>query len=160
MKKLFIAIGIMLLCLVSVADAGAKPRSSKSVKHQQRITEQKIKQTDAQIRENARQLKSKLNDLNRLQAESQTINSTIAGIQASIDSLDVEAQAARDSAAKLDSKLTELKDVYADILRNSRRSRMSLSFSPPIRSRRLSAVPTRSSSSRAGVSARWRISMP
>lgn len=126
MKKLFIAIGIMLLCLVSVADAGAKPRSSKSVKHQQRITEQKIKQTDAQIRENARQLKSKLNDLNRLQAESQTINSTIAGIQASIDSLDVEAQAARDSAAKLDSKLTELKDVYADILRNSRRSRMSM----------------------------------
>ena len=126
MKKLFIAIGIMLLCLVSVEDAGAKPRTSKSVKHQQRITEQKIKQTDAQIRENARQLKSKLNDLNRLQAESQTINSTIAGIQASIDSLDAEAQAARDSADKLDSKLTELKDVYADILRNSRRSRMSM----------------------------------
>lgn len=126
MKKLFIAIGIMLLCLVSVEDAGAKPRTSKSVKHQQRITEQKIKQTDAQIRENARQLKSKLNDLNRLQAESQTINNTIAGIQASIDSLDVEAQAARDSAAKLDDKLTELKDVYADILRNSRRSRMSM----------------------------------
>lgn len=126
MKKLFIAIGIMLLCLVSVEDAGAKPRTSKSVKHQQRITEQKIKQTDAQIRENARQLKSKLNDLNRLQAESQTINNTIAGIQASIDSLDAEAQAARDSAARLDGKLTELKDVYADILRNSRRSRMSM----------------------------------
>lgn len=126
MKKLFIAIGIMLLCLVSVEVAGAKPRTSKSVKHQQRITEQKIKQTDAQIKENARQLKSKLNDLNRLQAESQTINNTIVGIQASIDSLDAEAQAARDSAAKLDSKLTELKDVYADILRNSRRSRMSM----------------------------------
>lgn len=127
MKKLFIAIGLMVLCLVSVSDAWAKPRSSKSVKHQQRITEHKIKQTDTQIKENARQLKSKLNDLNRLQAESQTIGSAITAIQASIDSLDVAAKAARDSAARLDGKLTELKDVYADILRNSRRSRMSMS---------------------------------
>jgi len=126
MKKLSVIIVLVLLCIVSVSDAGAKRRTSKSVKQQQRLTEQKIRQTDAQIKENARQLKSKLNDLNKLQAESQTISNTIAGIQASIDSLDVVAQGARDSAAVLDGKLADMQEAYADILRSFRRSRMSM----------------------------------
>lgn len=128
MKKLSVIIVLVLLCLVSVADAGARQRArtSKSVRQQQRLTEQKIKQTDAQIKENARQLKSKLNDLNKLQAETQNINASIIGLQASIDSLDAVSKQARDSIAILDGKLDELKSVYADILRNSRRSRMSM----------------------------------
>lgn len=126
MNKFLIVIVLLLLCLVSASDAGAKRRTSKSVKQQQRLTEQQIRQTDAQIKENTRQLKSKLNDLNKLQAESQTINNAIASLQASIDSLDVAAKAAADSARVLDGKLSELRDVYADILRSSRRSRMSM----------------------------------
>lgn len=127
MKKLVLVIGIVALCLAAVCDAGAKQRTSKNIRQQQRQTEQKIKQTDAQIKENARQLRSKLNDLNRLRAESQTIGNSIAALQVSIDSLDAVAKTARDSVAHLDGKLNELKDAYADILRNARRSRMSLS---------------------------------
>lgn len=61
MKKLSVIIVLVLLCLVSVADAGARQRArtSKSVRQQQRLTEQKIKQTDAQIKENARQAQIK-----------------------------------------------------------------------------------------------------
>lgn len=126
MKKFFSVIIFVLLCLVSVTDTGAKRRTSKNVKQQQRLTEQQIRQTDARIKENTRKLKSKLNDLNRLQAESQTISNAITSLQASIDSLDVAAKEASDSAAVLDGKLSELRDAYADILRNSRRSRMSM----------------------------------
>lgn len=127
MRKFFIAIGFVVLCLVSVTGTGAKQRTSKSVRQQQRLTEQKIKQTDSQIKENARQLKSKLNDLNRLQAESQSINAAIAGIQSSIDSLAAVEQAARDSVETLDRKLADLQKAYAAILRDSRHSRMAMS---------------------------------
>ncbi|MDE6345834.1 MAG: peptidoglycan DD-metalloendopeptidase family protein [Muribaculaceae bacterium] len=126
MKKLLLVIGFVLLCLVSLTEAGAKQRTSKNVRQQQKLTEQKIKQTDAQIKENARVMKSKLNDLNKLQAESQTINRNIVSLQASIDSLETVAQAARDSVAVLDRRLTDLRDSYADILRNSRHSRMAM----------------------------------
>lgn len=127
MRKIFIAIGFVVLCLVCVTETGAKQRTSKSVRQQQRLTEQKIKQTDSRIKENARQLKSKLNDLNRLQAESQSINAAIAGIQSSIDSLAAVEQAARDSVETLDRKLADLQKAYAAILRDSRHSRMAMS---------------------------------
>lgn len=127
MRKFFIAIGFVVLCLVCVTETGAKQRTSKSVRQQQRLTEQKIKQTDSRIKENARQLKSKLNDLNRLQAESQSINAAIAGIQSSIDSLASVEQAARDSVETLDRKLADLQKAYAAILRDSRHSRMAMS---------------------------------
>lgn len=123
MKKLLIIFGVVLLCLASVSDAEAKRRSSKSVRKQQQLTEQKIKQTDRQIKENERQLKTKLNDLNRLQVESQSLTTTIARLQLSIDSIEIATQATRDSIAVLDSNLTNLKMVFADVLRNSRRSR-------------------------------------
>lgn len=126
MKKVLIIFGVILLCLASVSDADAKQRSSKSVRKQQQLTEQKIKKTDRQIKENERQLKTKLNDLNRLQAESQSLTATIARLQLSIDSIEIATQATRDSIAVLDSNLTNLKIVFADVLRNSRRSRTSM----------------------------------
>lgn len=129
MKKLVIVFSIVLLCLVSAVDAGARQRarSSKSVRQQQRQTEQKIRLTDEQIKENARQLKSKINDLNRLQAESQTINLNINRLQASIDSLDREARGVSDSVATLDARLADMREAFAGILRDARRSRSSMS---------------------------------
>ena len=127
MKKVLLIIGLVIVCLVSFSEGGAKQRTSKNVRQQQRVTEQKIKQTDAEIKENTRQLKSKLNDLNKLQAEAQTINASITQLQASIDSLAVVAKAANDSIKVLDGKLSELQRVFADILRKSRRNRSAMS---------------------------------
>ena len=127
MKRLAVVFSIIFLLMASTLGVEAKQRTSKNVRQQQKLTEQKIKQTDAEIKKNARQLKSKLNDLNKLQAETQTLNTSIAQLQASIDSLAVIAQAANDSIKVLDGKLAELQTVFADILRNSRRSRMSMS---------------------------------
>ena len=127
MKKVLLIIGLVIVCLVSFSEGGAKQRTSKNVRQQQRVTEQKIKQTDAEIKENTRQLKSKLNDLNKLQAEAQTINASITQLQASIDSLAVVAKAANDSIKVLDGKLSELQHVFADILRKSRRNRSAMS---------------------------------
>lgn len=102
-------------------------RTSRSVRQQKQQTERKIRETDQQIQKKNRELTNKLNSLNLLTAEVSECTKSIKQLNTRIDSIRRHTKVVTDSISLLDARLKKMQKSMAVALKDSRRSRTSMS---------------------------------
>lgn len=114
---------IALQAVASPSGAGKKKqRTIKSVKSEQKAVEAEVKKAGRELTANTRETERSLGRLSVLQRQMAESRAAIAVSQAGIDSLDRAIALRSDSIARLEARLSRLRDSYAAALRRQQLS--------------------------------------
>lgn len=116
-------ISILATALALSALAARPKRTSKGVRSEKQRTEQRIRLTQDQIRENKRNTTANLNKLNALGADIDRQRKLIRAMNDSIRSAESEIKIVRDSITSLEQDVDIIRRSYANALRTARSRR-------------------------------------
>ncbi len=115
---------LILATALALSALAARPkRTSKGVRSEKQRTEQRIRLTQDQIRENKRKTTANLNKLNALDADIDRQRKLIGAMNDSIRSAESEIKIVRDSITSLERDVDIIRRSYANALRTARSRR-------------------------------------
>ncbi|MDE6853594.1 MAG: hypothetical protein K2J38_00890, partial [Muribaculaceae bacterium] len=118
---------IALILCAPLLTEGARPRTSKTVRNEQRENTERMRQTKGRIQKTAADIRRQLAQYETLDAKVAQSAREVRRLNRRVDSLSRESRRTADSVARTEARIEALRKSLASSLRNIRRQRQTAS---------------------------------